>query len=210
MSGVEEAALVAAVAPELIGGATAATAAGTAAAGTGAALGAGAAGAGTGLMAAEAAGTGAGMLGADAGAAGLMGGQAAMAAAPEAGAMAYTTPSIFQAAPAGGELSGTLAGTDMAYGSPTALANAPSVAPPTMMEQLGGYAKQGGKAASTFGTVNRAMGGSQPQRPPPQGRPVFQGAAPPIAQAQPQMQPQQNQYALALLEQQKRARGMLG
>jgi hypothetical protein len=180
-----------AAAPAVAAGTTAAL--GTAAAGAGAAgagaLGAGSAGAG--LLGAEAAGTGAGML----------------AAAPEvSGAMAYTTPSIFPAA--GGELSGTLAGTDLAYGSPTALANAPSVAPPTMMEQLGGYAKQGSKAASTYGTVSGAMGGNQPQRPPPQGRPVFQGEAPPIAQQQ--MQPQQNQYALALLEQQKRARGMLG
>lgn len=168
---------------------------------TGGLLGAGAT-AGTGAAAADAAlaGYGGGMLGADTAGAGMLG------AAPGTGsAMAYTTPSIF---PASGELSGTLAGTDAAYGSQAALANAPSVAPPTMMEQLGGYAKQGSKAASTFGTVSGAMGGNAPQRPPPQARPVFQGAAPPIAQ-QPQ-QPQENQFARMLYEQRMRSRGMLG
>lgn len=145
----------------------------------------------------------------DAAGAGLLGNGAAIGAAPEASsALAYTTPSIFPTATTGGELSGTLAGTDMAYGSPTALASAPSAAPPTMMEQMGGYAKQGSQAASTYGMVNGAMGGNAPQRPPPQARPVFQGQPQPIAQ-QPQ-QPQENQFARMLYEQRMRSRGMLG
>lgn len=185
----------AAAAPAVAAGTTAAL--GTAAAGAGAAgaLGSGAAGAG--LLGAEAAGTG--MLAADAGATGLMGGEAALAAAPEAsGAMAYTTPSIFAEAPvAEGMMPGAysdVAGEQYAAAHPSS--------------GLMGYGKQAGKAASTYSAVNGAMGGNQPQRPPPQGRPVFQGEAPPIAQQQ--VQPQENQFARMLQEQRMRARGMLG
>jgi len=38
-----------------------------------------------------------------------------------------------------------------------------------------------GKAASTYSSVNRAMGGGQPQRQAPAGRPIFTGEAPQIA-----------------------------
>jgi hypothetical protein len=136
------------------------------------------------------------------------------------GAMAFTTPSIFATGETGGMLGAGEAGTTGAgilgdgavaegaqagaysdvAGEQYAMAHPPA--------DWMGYGKNAGKAASTYSAVNGAMGGNQPQRPPPQGRPVFQGEAPPIAQQQ--MQPQQNQYALALLEQQKRARGMLG
>lgn len=52
---------------------------------------------------------------------------------------------------------------------------------PGLLAQAKGYAGQAGKAASAYTTVNNAMGGNQPQRQAPQGRPIFQGEAPSIA-----------------------------
>jgi hypothetical protein len=105
-----------------------------------------------------------------------------------------------------GDLSGSLAGTDMAYGSTAELASAPSTAP-SMMQQAGHYASMGGKAASTYGMVNGAMGGQQAPMRAPQAQPIYQGQAAPIA-PQGLMAPQGNQFAQMLLAQ--RQRGMLG
>jgi hypothetical protein len=151
-------------APGLFGaGGSAAGAAGTA----GAAAGAGAAEAGT------AAATG-GLLAGDAAAAGGAG-----AAGAGAGTMAFVTPPVMGAA---APLDGVLAGTSFGYGSPAALADAgATVEAPGLLAQAQGYAGQAGKAASAYGTVSHAMGGGQPQQQAPQGRPVFQGDAAPIA-----------------------------
>lgn len=111
------------------------------------------------------------------------------AAAP--GAMTFVTPSVTSGGMLGGGsagtggLSGSLAGTTAEYGTPAMLAEssaaAAAVPPPSMLAQAGGYAKTGMKAASTYGTVNRAMGGGQPPMQAPAGRPVFQGEQPQIS-----------------------------
>jgi len=151
---------------------------GAAAAGAGAA-GAGAAGAGA---AAGGAGTTGGILaGESAGATGLgmLAPEGAAAAAP--GAMAFTTPPV-----AGGPLSGVLSGTTFDYGTPAMLADANAAAAtpqPGLLSQVGGYAKTGMKAASAFGSVNKAMGGGQAPQQAPAPRPIFTGEAPQIAGA---------------------------
>jgi hypothetical protein len=53
--------------------------------------------------------------------------------------------------------------------------------PPGLLAQGMGYAGKLGKAASAYSTVNKAVGAGQPQHQAPQGRPIFQGEAPPIA-----------------------------
>lgn len=67
-----------------------------------------------------------------------------------------------------------------------------------MLQQAGGYAHNVGKAASTYGMVNNAMGGGQPMQQAPMARPVYQGDAPSIAQAAGagSMQPAGNQNLL--------------
>lgn len=156
---------------------------GTGAAGAAGAAGAGATGAGAGAA-------GVGMLGAGA-TGGAMAGAGA-AAAP--GAMSFVTPAITQGGMlAGGSagglgaggMSGTLAGTSLEYGTPAMLAQAEAAAAaapaPGLLAQAGGYAQTGMKAANTFGSVNRAMGGGQPPMQAPAARPVFQGEQPQIS-----------------------------
>lgn len=190
MSGFEPLA-AAAIAPEV--GALLAPAAATAA--TAATTGAAAAGAGAlgaGALGAAEAGAATGLLGAAPEAGALLG-----AAAPEAGAMAYVTPSILNpAAVAEGMAPGAY--SDVA-GEAFAAAH-PAV--PAWQTALG----QAGKAGAAYGKVSGAMGGQQQGMPPPAPRPIFQGDAPQIAQAQPQHGG--NQFAQMLLEQ--RRRGMLG
>lgn len=114
------------------------------------------------------------------------------AAAPEAiGAMSYVTPSVIgEAALPTSELLGGM------YTGATA----------TPAPAWQGMLSQAGKAASTYGKVNEAMGGGQQGMPPPAPRPIFQGEAAPITQAPPQRN--NHQFAQMLLEQRKR--GMLG
>lgn len=103
-----------------------------------------------------------------------------MLAAPT-GAGMFVTPPVMGAA---GPLDGALAGTSAGYGSPAALAQAGAMntAPaPGLLAQAQGYADQAGKAASAYGTVSHAMGGQPPPQQAPQGRPIFQGDAAPIA-----------------------------
>jgi hypothetical protein len=115
----------------------------------------------------------------------------------------------------GGELSGSLAGTDAAYGSAQALAAAPEVGAPTFMEQAGTYGGQAGKAASTYASVNSAVGGNPPPRQAPPPQPVFQGDAPPITPqgpSGPMMGAQDTPFMRLLMDQKMRQRGggMLG
>lgn len=165
-----------------------------------------------GLLGGEGAAAGAGAAGAagatGAGEAAAAGSAAAASAAPEAAAATqFVTAPVSSGLLGGGQLSGTLAGTDMAYGGTQALAEAPSVAP-SMMQQAADYAKMGGKAASAYGTVQQGMGaGQQAPRPAPAPQPIFQGQAAPIAQGL-LGAPQGNQFAQMLLAQ--RQRGMLG
>lgn len=123
---------------------------------------------------------------ADAGAAAAAGGLGGLGgAAPAAeGVGMFVTPPVTPWA-ASAPLDGMLSGTSMAYGSPAALADAGAAAEPQgLLAQGMGYAKDAGKAASAYGTVTNAMGGGQQQQhQAPQGRPVFQGDAPQIAQA---------------------------
>lgn len=190
-------------------GGTAAAGTAGAAAGTGAAAGAGATAAGAVGAGAEAATVG-GMLAPEATAgAGMFGAGSGAATAPAS--MMFTTPPVTGAA-GFGELSGTLAGTDLAYGSTGAIADASAAAaaapPPSMLAQLGGYAKTGatmaGKGAAAFGAVNQAMGGGQPTRGAPAARPVFQGPAPQIA---PQAPAAQNNNAVLAAIARRRQRG---
>lgn len=145
---------------------------------------------------------------------GALGVGAAGAAAP--GAMAFTTPSIMGAASPG--LSGMLAGTTAEYGTPAMLAeasaNAAAAPTPGMLAQMGGYAKDAGKALSTYNSVSGAMGGGQGAAPlPPQGQPVFQGAATPITPqgpSGPMMGAQDTPFMRLLMDQKMKQRGMLG
>jgi hypothetical protein len=136
--------------------------------------------------------------------------------------MTFVTPSVTQggmlagaeagAAGTGGTggLSGSLAGTSMDYGTPAMLAEANGAAAaapqPGMFSQAGGYAKNGMKAASNYNTVNRAMGGGQPQHQAPAGRPVFQGEQAPIASSM-GGQPPPNQNAVLAAIARRRQRG---
>jgi len=180
-------------------GAGAGTAAGTAGATTAGLLGTGAeAATAGGMLAAE--GTGAAATGAGSGLFGASG------AAGAPGIMSFTTPSV-TGATGFGELSGSLAGTDLAYGSPAALADAGAAAAavpePGMLAQAGGYAKTGVKAMGAYNAVNNAAGGNQPQMAPPP-RPVFGGEAPQIA---PQGQAAPNQNAVLAAIARRRQRG---
>jgi hypothetical protein len=165
--------------------------------GEGVAAGAGAAGA------AEAGALGAGSAGA-----GMLGGDAAAT-----GALAYTTPSVIPSA-LGSSLAGSLAGTSAEYGTPAMLAeassNAAAAPAPSMLSQMGGYAGQAGKAASTYSAVNGAMGGNAPPQQAPMARPVFQGAQAPITPqgpAGPMMGAQDTPFMRLLMDQRMRQRG---
>ena len=182
----------------LLGGGGAAGAAGAGAAGAAGAAGMGSAGAGmagAGLLGAEtagAAGTGLGMLAPE----------GAAAVAP--GATAFVTPPVTGGAP----LSGMLSGTALDYGTQAMLAESSAgaaAAQPGLMAQAGGYAKSGMKAASTYGAVNNAMGGNQPQAQAPMGRPVFQGEAPQISTGM--AQPARDQNAVLAAIARRRQRG---
>lgn len=58
-----------------------------------------------------------------------------------------------------------------------------------------------GKAGANYNTVNKAMGGEQPQRRAPQGRPIFQGEPAPIAPAA--SAPRNNNAVLAAIARQR-------
>lgn len=199
-----------------LGGLFGSTGAAAGAGGTAAAT--GGAGATAGILGAEAAGAGGasiGMLGADAATGSLLypgtasaasaSGFGAGAAAPTAQSMMFTTPSV-----TGGPLSGALSGTTLDYGTTAGLAEANTAAAgqPGMLAQAGSALKTGMKAANTYGTVNKAMGGDQAPMQAPAGRPVFQGEAPQISSSLGDMGgPAPNQNAVLAAIARRRQRG---
>jgi hypothetical protein len=124
------------------------------------------------------------MLGAEAGlAAGAAEGGMLAGSAAAPGVGMFVTPPVAAPWAAAAPLDGVLGGTTMAYGSPAALAESSAAAAeaPGMLAQGMGYAKDAGKAASAYNVMNGAFGGNAPRQQAPQGRPIFQGEAAPIA-----------------------------
>ena len=115
--------------------------------------------------------------------------------------MMFTTPSV-----TGGPLSGVLSGTTLDYGTTAGLAEANTAAAgqPGMLAQAGSALKTGMKAANTYGTVNKAMGGGQAPMQAPAGRPVFQGEAPQISSSMGAPAPDQNAVLAAIARRRQR------
>ncbi|MDN4061134.1 hypothetical protein QPK31_23220 [Massilia sp. YIM B02769] len=171
-------------------------------------------GAGTAGGALSGAMAGTGAAAADAALAAYGGGMLAAEGAAVPGAMTFVTPAVTEggALAGAGAGAGSAAGAGGAGGGATGVLGGGEASAPILGEApvgegmlpgaysdvagekfamankaspMTGYLKSAGKAASTYSTVNKAMGGEQPQRRAPQGRPIFQGEAAPIAPTAP-------------------------